>query len=371
MEFDDYKLVHPEQIETPAYLVFPHLVEHNIRQLLDICGPPDKVVPHVKTHKSSEVLKLQMKAGIMAYKCATIAEAEMVARNGVKDIIIAYPLPHPKKLARLMALKQRYPEADIKVIASAPEHLEAMSQAATAYKQELGVYMDMELGGGHGTGVQPGDEAAHFYASIARTPGLKPAGIHAYDGHVGNSPDPGPRNAIVQKNLEYIYDARDKAVRQGLEVPDIVAGGSWSFRFYAAEEGMRVSPGNWVYFDLANSVMTDLKFKIAALVLGQVVDSQRSKDMVTVDVGQKAVSHDPPMTSRFKVLGHDSTELVAQTEEHAVLKLNGADLKVGDFFLAAPGHACTTTVKYPYAYAVGQDGNIMGQYLHDARDREA
>ena len=370
MEFDDYKLAHPEQIETPAYLVFPHLVEHNIRQLLDICGPPDKVVPHVKTHKSSEVLKLQIKAGITAFKCATISEAEMVAKNGVKDIIIAYPLPHPKKLARLMALKRRYPEAEIKVIASASEHLEAMSQAATASKQKLGVYMDMEIGGEHGTGVQSGDEAAHFYAEISRTPGLRPAGIHAYDGHAGDSPDPGPRNAVVQRNLERIYDARDRALRQGLEVPDIVAGGSWSFRFYAAEEGVRVSPGNWVYFDLANSVMTDLKFKIAALVLGQVVDSQRSKDTVTVDVGQKAVSHDPPMTRRFKVLGHDSTELVSQTEEHAVLKLNGADLNLGDFFLAAPGHACTTTVKYPYAYAVGQNGNIMGQYYHDARDRE-
>ena len=244
MEFDDYKLLHPEQIETPAFLVFPHLVEYNIRQVLDICGSPGKIIPHVKTHKSSEVLKLQIAAGISAFKCATIAEAEMVAKNGVKEIVIAYPLTHPKKLARFMAMKQRYPETDIKVIASAPEHLEIMSHAATASKQELGVYMDMELGGGHSTGVKPGDEAAEFYVSIARTPGLRPAGIHAYDGHVGGSPDPGPRKAVVQKNLEYIYDARDRVVSQGLEVPDIVAGGSWSFRFYVGEEGVRVSPGN-------------------------------------------------------------------------------------------------------------------------------
>ncbi len=370
MEFQDYKLAHPEQIETPAFLVFLHLVEYNIRQVLDICGSPEKIIPHVKTHKSSQVLKLQMKAGIMAYKCATMAEAEMVARNGVKDIVIAYPLIHPKKLARLMGLKRRYPEADIRVIASAPQHLEIMSQAATAFKQELGVYMDMELGGGHSTGVKPGDEAASFYASIAMTPDLRPSGIHAYDGHVGGSRDPGPRKAVVQKNLEYIYDARDRAVRQGLEVPDIVAGGSWSFRFYVGEEGVRVSPGKWVYFDLSNSVMTDLKFKMAALILGQVVDSQRSEDTVTVDVGEKAVSHDPTMSRRFRILGQDSMELIAQTEEHAVLKLNGADLRVGDFFLAAPGHASTTAIRYPYAYAVGQDGDILGQYRHDARDRE-
>ena len=116
--------------------------------------------------------------------------------------------------------------------------------------------------------------------------------------------------------------------------------------------------------------MTDLNFKIAALLLGQVVDFQESEGTVTVDLGEKAVSHDPKMSLRFKILGHDSTELIAQTEEHAVLRLNGANLKVGDFFLATPSHASTTAIRYPYAHAVGQDGNILGQYQHDARDRE-
>ena len=226
----------------------------------------------------------------------------MIAKNGVKEIVIAYPLIHPLKLSRLMALKQQYPETDIKVIASASEHLDAMSQAATAAQQDLGVYMDMELGGGHATGVQLGDEAARFYADIARTPGLRPAGLHAYDGHVGGSPDPGPRNAVVQQNLERIYHVRDRVSGQGLEVPDIIAGGSWSFRFYLGEDGVRVSPGKWVYFDLSNSVMTDLKFKIAAVVLGQVVDSQSSQDTVTVDLGEKAVGLDPMMSQRFRVI---------------------------------------------------------------------
>ena len=368
MEVGDYKLKHPEEIETPAFLVYQDLVHHNIREALRICGSGERMVPHFKTHKSAEVLKLQMEAGITAFKVSTVKEAEVVAENGVQEIIVAYPIPHPKKLERLMLLKKRYPEADIKVIACTPQHLEVMSQVAIAHKQELGVYMDLDPGE-HRTGVQPGEAAGRFYAEIAKTPGLKPAGIHAYDGGVGNSPEPGPREAIVKENIEKIRDAIDRAERQGLDVPDVVAGGSWSFSFYAAEGDIRVSPGKWIYWDLMNCIMTDLDFKLAGVVLGQVVDRHVPQDTVTTDLGIKGISHDPPLARRLRVVGQEQMELVSQSEEHGVIKQNGAALDVGDFFIAQPGHVCSTTVKFPYALVVDSEGEIVGQYNHQARDR--
>ena len=78
-------------------------------------------MPHAKTHKSSDVLRLQMAAGFRSFKCATLREAEMVAENGVGEIIIAYPLLHPKKLERLVSLMRRHPESEVKVIVSTPE----------------------------------------------------------------------------------------------------------------------------------------------------------------------------------------------------------------------------------------------------------
>ncbi|MBI4200997.1 MAG: alanine racemase [Chloroflexi bacterium] len=369
MDIGGYKLNHPEEIETPAMLVYEDLVQHNIREIMRICGSPQRVVPHFKTHKSAAVLKLQMQAGISALKVSTVKEAEVLAENGVKEIIVAYPIPHRKKLERLMALKKLYPGADIKVIASTPEHLNVMSQAATAHKQRLGVYLDLDPGM-HRTGVQPGEEAGRFYARIARTPGLKPSGIHCYDGSVGGSAEPEPRKVVVQKNLEHIHDTIDRARRQGLDVPDVVAGGSWSFSFYVADEDVRVSPGKWIYWDLMNAVMTDLNFKMAAVVLGQVVDRNVGQDTVTVDLGVKGISDDPPTPRRFKVVGNEAMELVSQSEEHGVVKRNGANLGVGDFFLARPGHVCSTTVKYPYALVINRQGDVTGRYDHQARDRE-
>ena len=91
-------------------------------------------------------------------------------------------------------------------------------------------------------------------------------------------------------------------------------------------------------------------------------------DTVTTDVGSKACSPDQPMSNRFTIIGHPAAELLSQSEEHGVIKLNNESIDVGDFFLAAPGHACTTTVKFPFANVVDCHGEIIGRYDHDARD---
>ena len=114
--------------------------------------------------------------------------------------------------------------------------------------------------------------------------------------------------------------------------------------------------------------MAELPFKIAAVVLGQVVDRDPEMDTVTTDVGSKVASPDQPIPNRFTVVGHPRAELTAQSEEHGVVKLNGEKLDVGDYILAAPGHACTTTVKFPFANVVDTHGNIVARYDHTARD---
>ncbi len=368
MEIAGYRVKHPEDIETPAFLVFEDLVQHNIREVVRVCGSPQRVVPHAKTHKSAEVLKLQMEAGMTSFKCATLKEAELLAENGVKELIISYPLLHPKKLERFMDLKRRYPDIDLKTIVSTPEHVSGLSEAAVAHNEQVDVYVDLDTGM-HRTGVQPGEEAAELYAQAAKAPALKPLGVHLFDGHTLYKPEISERRALVKKSLEYIYDLWERARGLGLDVVDNLVAGSWSFHLYLEEENIRVSPGTWIYWDIQNARMSELDFKIAALVLGQVIDRNAQQGTVTLDIGSKAITDDQPIPWRLKVVGHESAELVGHSEEHAVVKLNGASLQVGDMVLAAPGHACTTTVRYPGALVVNGDGDVVGRYEHQARDR--
>lgn len=369
LDLGEYQLRRPWEVETPAFLVFEDLVRHNIAEALRLCGSPAKLVPHVKTHKSAEVLKLQMEAGMTSFKCATLREAEMLMEHDATEVIVAYPLLHPRRIERFMALKQRHSTRDVKLIASTTQQLEALSEAALASNQEVGVYVDLDTGM-HRTGVRPGEEAGRFYAQLATTPGLRAVGVHVFDGQTFGTPDPAERKAQVAESLGHIRDLWDRAAAQGLDVEDTVVGGSWSFHLYLDEDKIRVSPGTWIYWDTNNARMPDLGFKIAAVVLGQVVDADDGAGTVTVDIGLKAITTEMPLAQRFKVIAHDGVEVAGHSEEHAVLRLNGASLGVGDMVLAAPGHACTTSVKYPGALLVNGAGDIAGRISHQARDRE-
>ncbi|MBM3933379.1 MAG: hypothetical protein FJ319_03610 [SAR202 cluster bacterium] len=369
MEIAGYRINRPEEIETPAFLIYVDIVKHNIAQVVKVCGSADRVVPHFKTHKSSDILKLQMAGGLTAYKCATMKEAEVLAANGVKEIIVAYPTIHPKKLARFVALVKKYPKIEIKTIISKPEHLKTLSELALANKITIGVYMDLNTGM-HRTGAQPGKEAADLYIQTAKTKGLKAIGVHVFDGENLYKPDIAERKALVAQGIGYMRDIWAAAEKAGVPVTDNVAAGSWGFHLYMDEPKIRVSPGTFVYWDHRNATMSELPFKPAALVLGQVVDAHAGKDTVTCDIGSKAASPDQPTNLRFKVAGYPQAELVSQSEEHGVIKLNGAPLKVGDYILAIPGHACTTTVKFPYGLRVNAKGDVTGRYEHDARDRD-
>ena len=370
MEIDGYLLDDPEAIDTPAFLVYEDMVQHNIGEVLRVCGSVDRLVAHAKTHKSTDVLNLQIAAGIRSYKCATLREAEMLADANVDEIVIAYPMLHPRKRERLVSLMQKFPKIEVKAIVSTPDHLAGLSESMVASGLELGVYLDLDTGMRR-TGAQPGAEAGEIYVQAAQTPGLRALGVHVFDGHTLYKPDEAERQALVDTSIGYMHEVWEVAERHGIAADDNLAGGSWSFHLYLGEDAnkVRVTPGTWVYWDSRNATIPELDFKVAAVVLGQVIDSDPGMDTVTTDLGSKTCSPDQPMEHRFKLVGYPAAELTAQSEEHGVLRLNGETLAVGDLVLAAPGHACTTTVKFPYALVVDSGGQIAGRYDHDARDR--
>ena len=54
-----------------------------------------------------EIVKMQLSAGISQFKCATIAEAEMLAEAGPKNILVAYQLNF-SKANRFISLIKKY-----------------------------------------------------------------------------------------------------------------------------------------------------------------------------------------------------------------------------------------------------------------------
>ena len=115
-----YGLNHPEEIDSPALLIYKDRIAYNIQQMISIAGSPGRLVPHVKTHKMAEIVKMQLAAGIHQFKCATIAEAEMLADAGAKSILLAYQLNHTKA-ERYLTLVKKYPDIQFFSLVDNPE----------------------------------------------------------------------------------------------------------------------------------------------------------------------------------------------------------------------------------------------------------
>src|SRR5262249_15503484 len=137
--------------------------------------------PHVKTHKTREIVQMQLDAGITKHKCATIAEAEMLADTGAPDILLAYP-PVGPNCERVARLTKAFPTCRFSVLVDHAVSARALSDAMARAGTMVTVLMDVDVGQ-HRTGIAPGANALALYELLNQLPGIKAGGLHIYDGH--------------------------------------------------------------------------------------------------------------------------------------------------------------------------------------------
>src|SRR5215471_17862022 len=99
-----YAIRDTSSIFTPALIFYKELIAGNIARAIEIAGGARRLRPHVKTHKTREIVRMELEAGITKHKCATLAEAEMIASCGAPDVLLAYQMvgPNCERMARLM-----------------------------------------------------------------------------------------------------------------------------------------------------------------------------------------------------------------------------------------------------------------------------
>jgi D-serine deaminase-like pyridoxal phosphate-dependent protein len=344
-------------------------IRQNIEQAITIAGTTSRLRPHVKTHKTREIVRLELDAGITKHKCATLAEAEMLAGCGVTDVLLAYNLVGPN-CGRMARLARAYPGCRFAVLADDEKALPPLSEAMAAAKQTIEVLLDVDVGQ-HRTGIPPSDEAVTLYESIGRFPGLQPGGIHVYDGH-NHQESVVEREAAVGKQIEPVLHLRRRLEKKGLPVPRMVVGGTPTFPVYARMDfpGLECAPGTCFLNDHGYGTrFADLAgFVPAALLLTRVI-SRPTPTRVTLDLGYKAVASDPPAGKRLMLLNVPDYETVLQNEEHLVIETpSAANFRPGDEVFAIPTHICPTCALHREAYVV-EDGQVVGRWQIVARDR--
>jgi D-serine deaminase-like pyridoxal phosphate-dependent protein len=360
-----FRINNEQEVPSPALLVYPDRIEYNIRKMIEIAGDVNMIRPHVKTHKMEEIIRLQMKHGIYKFKCATIAEAEMVARCGVKDILLAYQ-PVGPNIERFFRLKEGFSDAEISCIADTEEVIRQLSAGAQKHNSVTCIFLDINNGMDR-TGIAPGKEAAGLFKLIADLPMLKAGGLHVYDGHI-HEKDLSLRRKITGEAFNSVREMLDLIRKPGDPPVTIVAGGTPTFPVHAGHKHSETSPGTVLLWDYGyGSSYTDMEFLHAAALLTRIV-SKPAKDLICLDIGHKAIAAEMT-TMRVYLPQLHNYEMVKHSEEHMVLKTKEADkLKVGDVLYGIPYHICPTVDSYDFVTVV-KDGLASGQWNVVARKR--
>ncbi|MCH7989284.1 MAG: alanine racemase, partial [Planctomycetes bacterium] len=227
-----YHIEDTTEIITPALVVFRELVEQNLDKMLEIAGSASRMRPHCKTHKMREVVAMQLERGITKHKCATFAEAEMLAEAGVTDILLAYNIVGPN-IHRSVTFLEKYPAVHFFVTADHEKPIAELGTAMTAAGKSIEVLLDIDTGQ-HRTGIPVGTKAKKLYQQLVETSGLKPGGFHLYDGHQHQS-SRAERTVAVNAEFQKVLAFRDELVGNYWPVPRMVCGGTASFPVYAEQ----------------------------------------------------------------------------------------------------------------------------------------
>ena len=356
---DWYEIKDSDQILTPALLFYPERIKSNIQEMIRITGLPDRLRPHVKTYKCKEIVQLQLEAGISKFKCATLAEGQMLADEGVKDILVAYPLIGPAQ-KKFIELGEEFRETEISVLV---DHADQLRQWKKITNSSVSIFMDLNVGMNR-TGISP-ESAFEIIQNLDGQFQLK--GLHVYDGHIHDQ-NPERRKETTEKSFQPVNELIDLLRNHGVETVELVCGGSITFPIHAVHPERTLSPGTTLLWDQGySSNFPDLKFDTASVLLTRVI-SKPDAHLLCLDAGHKSVASEMDDQSLlFPQI--PEAEFRTHSEEHLVIEVqDSSKWAIGDVLYGIPWHICPTVALHETAMVI-ESQKVVGQWNIVARKR--
>ncbi|MBZ5856612.1 D-TA family PLP-dependent enzyme [Flavihumibacter profundi] len=363
-----YEATNINEVDSPALLIYPDRVAQNIATMIKwVGGDASRLVPHVKTHKTSEIIQMQLAAGIERFKCATIAELEMCLTAGANWVLMTYQLTGPK-IDRFIRLVQLFPNARI---SSLVDNLQSAKVLAAAFeKQGLKgeTYLDINNGFNR-TGLLLDEYTFPVYQEISAIKSLELKGLHIYDGHIRNN-EVEQRTQQSNQFFEPVYSLMGQITAAGFPEPEIITGGSPTFTPAAMRKNFYCSPGTTLLWDWGYSkTVPELPVQWAAVLLTRII-SKPKPGYITTDLGHKSVGSENPIDKRVLFLNLSDYTIKMQSEEHLVAEVKDWDkLEVGDVLYGIPYHVCPTVALYDTANII-RDNKWVEDWSVIARKRK-
>jgi D-serine deaminase-like pyridoxal phosphate-dependent protein len=347
------------QIPTPALLVDMDAMEANLKRMAAFFADgPTQLRPHYKNHKCVALARRQLAHGAIGITCATLGEAEALARNGIHGILLANEVADATQIERFVQLAR---VTDIMVGIDNERIVSALSAASAHSKVQLSVVVDVDTGMGR-CGVLPGAPALAL-AQLAAAQGLRLRGLIGYEGHCVRLP-PGPGKVeAVQKAMGQLVATADLIRSHGLPIEIVSAGGTGTHSISGRIPGVtEIQGGSYLLMDTDYQTVCP-EFELALSVLGTVI-SRTGNERLILNIGLKEISGERGLPVLKNTAGARLRKLNA---EHAIVDILDPNLpaQVGDH-LELWAHYSDATVNLHRRMFGVRDGRVEETFLFES-----
>ncbi|RAP43021.1 alanine racemase [Rhodovulum viride] len=360
------------EIQTPCLVLDLDALERNITKMGDWAkahGVRHRV--HGKMHKSVDVARLQERlGGACGVCCQKVSEAEVFARGGIKDVLVSNQVRDPAKIDRLA----RLPKLGARTLVCVDDlaNVADLSEAAVRHGTEIECLVEIDCGAGR-CGVTATPEVVAIARAIDAAPGLRFAGLQAYQGAMQHLDAYADRKAKIDLAVAMVTEAVEALKVEGLSC-DIVGGGGTGSYYFEGSSGVynELQCGSYAFMDADYGRILDAdgnridrgEWENALFLLTSVM-SHAKADKAICDAGLKAQSVDSGLPVVF---GREDVSYVKCSDEHGVIADPEGVLKVGDKLKLVPGH-CDPTCNVHDWYVGVRNGTVECLWPVSARGK--
>ena len=364
-------------LDTPAALLDRQILTANIRRAQEVCRRLGVVWrPHLKTHKSLDVARLQTASPAGPATVSTLKEAEYFAGAGITDLIYAVGIV-PSKLPRIHAINRR--GADVKVILDSVEAAEAVSRWCRENGAALRVLIEIDCDG-HRSGLRPDDPAVSDVARAIRD-GAELVGVLTHAGGSYALASEADRIRAAQNEVKAVVSVADKLRGEGYGIRIVSIGSTPTLMACQDASGVtEIRSGVGSVGDLFMAGLGACRIgDISLSVLVQVIGRQTEKGWLITDGGWMAMSRDRGTAKQAIDWGYGAVcdeegRLMPDywvsdaNQEHGIIsRRDGAPIDPKEFPIGRrlrilPNHACPTGAAFDRYHAVENGTEVVGVY---------
>ncbi len=333
-------------LHTPAILVDLDVLEANIRAFQTLCTEHGKQLwPMIKTHKSTEITRMQHEAGASGFLCGTLDECEALCRLGFENIMYAYPVAAGPSAARAAELARH---GNFILRLDCADNAHELNDAARAAGVSLNYTVIIDSGL-HRFGMEP-EQAPAFVSQLRPLDRLVFKGISTHPGHVYGGSGATAVEAGAADEARSLAAAKHCLLEAGLECEIVSSGSTPTFsRVVGGADLTHLHPGNYVFQDMIQCSLEVVTPSACSLSVLATVISRPAPDRLIIDAGTKCFgldqgAHGGGTLKGFGLIkGHPDLEIYGLSEEVGKVRVPAASpLKVGDRIEIIPNHACSS-----------------------------